>query len=304
MIRFLLVENHKPIEIHQQLCKVYGNQVMSEGGVQQWCIMFKNGRTNVHDEERSGRPTIVTDELVVKINEKIHENRRFTIMEFSLEFPQISRSLLHEIVTEKLGYHKFCARWVPKLLSEDHKKQRMAALLTFLEAYEQDGDSLLDRVVTGDKTWVKHVICETKKQSMEWGHTSSPKRPRKCLQTLSARKIMATVFWDREGVLLVDFLERGSTINSERYCETMKKLRRAIQNKRRGKLSSKVLFFHDNARPHTANRTRELLDHFEWEVFDHPPYSPDLAPSDCHLFPNMKTWLATQRFDDDVELQA
>ena len=45
-----------------------------------------------------------------------------------------------------------------------------------------------------------------------------------------------------------------------------------------------------------ANRTREL--------FDHLPYSPDLAPSDYHLFPNMKTWLATQRFDDDAELQA
>ena len=39
-------------------------------------------------------------------------------------------------------------------------------------------------------------------------------------------------------------------------------------------------------------------------MFDHPPYSPDLAPSDYHLFPNMKTWLATQRFDDDAELQA
>ena len=98
----------------------------------------------------------MTDELVVKINEKIHENCRFTITEFSLKFPQISRSLLHEIVTEKLGYHKFCARWVPKLLSEDHKKKpRMAASLTFLEAYEKDGDSLLDRVVTGDETWVK-----------------------------------------------------------------------------------------------------------------------------------------------------
>jgi len=101
----------------------------------------------------------------------------------------------------------------------------------------------------------------------------------------------------------VDFLERGSTINSERYCETLKKLRRAIQNKRQGKLSSKV-FFHDNARLHTANRTREPLDHFGWEVFDHPLYSPYLAPSDYHLFPNMKTWLATQRFDDDAELQA
>ena len=105
-------------------------------------------------------------------------------------------------------------------------------------------------------------------------------------------------------VLLVDFLERGSKINSERCCETLKKLRRAIQNKRRGKLSSKVLFFHDNARPHTVNRTRELLDHFGWEVFDHPPYSPDLAPSKYHFFPNMKTWLPTQRFDDDAKLQA
>ena len=90
VIRFLLVENHKPIEIHRQLCKMYGNEVMSEGRVRQWCIVFKNGRTNIHDGERSGRPTIVTDELVVKINEKIHENCRFTITEFSLEFPQIS----------------------------------------------------------------------------------------------------------------------------------------------------------------------------------------------------------------------
>jgi hypothetical protein len=122
VIRFLLVENHRPIEIHRQLCKVYGNNVMSEGGVRQWRIMFKNGHTNVHDEERSGRPTMVTDELVTLVNEKIDENRHFTITELTLEFPQISRILLHEIVTVKLGYHKFCARWVLKLLSEDHKK--------------------------------------------------------------------------------------------------------------------------------------------------------------------------------------
>jgi len=113
----------------------------------------------------------VTDELVEKINEKIHENRRFTITDFSLDFPQISRSLLHEIVTEKLGYHKVCARWVPKFLSEDHKKQRIAASLTFLEAYEKDGDSLLDRVVPGDETLVYHVTCETIKKRLWSGKT-------------------------------------------------------------------------------------------------------------------------------------
>ena len=303
VIRFLFAKNMKPIEIHRELCGVYGNKVMTESSVRKWCIQFKNGRTNVHDEEKSGRPSIVTDDLVAEVDEKIRENRRFTITELSQCFPQVSQTLLFEIVTQKLGYHKFFARWVPKLLTDHHKEQRMGAALTFLEAYHRHGDALLDRIVTGDETWVKHVNCETKLQSMEWGHTSSPKKPRKPLQTLSARKIMATVFWDRQGVLLIDFLERGATINSERYCQTLQNLRRAVQNKRRGKLSSKILLVHDNARPHTANRTQELLSSFDWEVFPHPPYSPDLAPSDFHLFPKLKTWLATQRFDKDEELQ-
>ncbi|GFV99419.1 mariner Mos1 transposase [Trichonephila clavipes] len=169
----------------------------------------------------------------------------------------------------------------------------MGAVLTFLEAYDRHGDSLLDRIVIGDETWVRHVNCETKLQSMQWGHTSSPKRSSKCLQTLSPKKIMATVFRDRQGVLLIDFFERGATMNSERYCQTSCNLRRTVQNKRRGKLMSKILFLHDNARPPTANCSQELLNSFKWEVFPHPPYSPDLAPSNFHLFPKMKNWLAT-----------
>lgn len=74
---------------------------------------------------------------------------------------------MHEIVVGKLAYHKFCARWVPKILTEDHKKQRLAAALTFLEDYDKNGNKLIDRIVTGDETWVKHVNSETKRQSME-----------------------------------------------------------------------------------------------------------------------------------------
>ncbi|GBO37160.1 Mariner Mos1 transposase [Araneus ventricosus] len=124
--------------------------------------------------------------------------------------------------------------------------------------------------------------------------TSSSRKPRKCLQTLPARELTSTVFWDRKGMLLVDFPDHGSTINSESYCETLQKLRRAIQNKRQGKLSSKVLCLHDNARLHTSNHTRELLDAFGWDL-----YSPVLAPRGYHLFRTMKTKLATQRFDSE-----
>jgi len=114
---------------------------------------------------------------------------------------------------------------------------------------------------------------------------------------------MATVFWDRKGILLIDFLKRELTINANAYCETVRKLRRAIQNKRRGMLSSETVLLHDNVRPHTAARTAQLLQQFRWEVFDHPPYSPDLAPSDYHLFVHLKKWLASQSFEADDRLK-
>lgn len=103
VIRFLLAKNYRPIDIYRQICDVYGNGIMSESRVRQWCIDFKNGRTKVHDEDRSGRPSLVTDELVVKINEKIRVNRRFTITELSEHFPQILQSLVHEIVVGNAG---------------------------------------------------------------------------------------------------------------------------------------------------------------------------------------------------------
>ncbi|GFY19114.1 HTH_48 domain-containing protein [Trichonephila clavipes] len=69
------------MEIYRQVCEVYRNNVMNESSIKKWCIQFKNGRTNVRDEEKSGRCSIVTDELVAKVDEEIHENHRFTKME-------------------------------------------------------------------------------------------------------------------------------------------------------------------------------------------------------------------------------
>jgi hypothetical protein len=85
---------------------------MNEGTVRQWCRMFKHGQTNVHDEEGSGRPSVVSDDLVHSVDQKICERRHFTISELSCEFPHISCTVVYEIITDGLGCHKFCARWV------------------------------------------------------------------------------------------------------------------------------------------------------------------------------------------------
>ncbi|GFQ92303.1 uncharacterized protein TNCT_390711 [Trichonephila clavata] len=121
----------------------------------------------------------------------------------------------------------------------------------FLQLYHEDGDEFLDRIVTDDETWVSHFSPETKQQSMHWRHSGSPVRT-KFKQRLSVWKVMCKLFWDRKGILLIDFLPRGEAVKADRYCETLWKLRRAIQNKRRGMLTASIVLLHDNARSHTA----------------------------------------------------
>jgi hypothetical protein len=69
------------------------------------------------------------------------------------------------------GYHKFSARWVPKILMSAHKIA--SAFVDFSERYHKDGDEFLNHIVrvTGDETWVSFVNAETKEWSKQWMHT-------------------------------------------------------------------------------------------------------------------------------------
>ncbi len=78
----------------------------------------------------------------------------------------------------------------------------------------------MDRIVTCDETWVHYINPETKRASMQWKHTDSP-RVRKIKQVLSANKMLACVFWDSRGILLVDFIPYGFMVNSKVYCKQL-----------------------------------------------------------------------------------
>jgi hypothetical protein len=105
------------------------------------------GQTNVHDEEQSGLSAISSSDLVQSVDQKISERRHFTISELSREFPRISHSLLYDIVTVRLGHHKFCATWVLKRLTVAYKTQRTATALTLLGQYHKDGDEFFNNIV-------------------------------------------------------------------------------------------------------------------------------------------------------------
>jgi len=182
----------------------------------------------MHDDLQSGRLSVVNEDLVRAVEEKIRENRRFTITSLSLHFPHILLSLLHEIVSDKLEFRKLCAHQVPKMLMEEHKLKWQASTLDFLTQYSEEGVNFLSCVVTGNKTWVSHEAPKSKQQLAEWRHASSPTKM-KFKQTTSTWKIMCTAFWDRKDVLLVDFLPQDSTINAgvvtHKNCDTRSRIR-------------------------------------------------------------------------------
>jgi len=211
---------------------------------------------------------------------------------------RIEHSAVQEMIGS-LGYRKICARCVRHLLTEDHKFQRKAITSEMLQRYQDEGDDFLLSIVTGDESWFHHFDPEMKRQSMEWHHFDSPteKKPK---AMPSAKKVMGTVFWDAERCILIEFLEPGKTINAAHYVQTLLKLHCALCNKCPGR---KVILQHDNAQPHTARLTLGKIENMGWEVLPHPPYSPDLAPSDYDLFGFVKNQMRGQHYKTNEALQ-
>lgn len=299
VIRFLWSEGVPGAEIHRRLSAQYGDSALPRRSVYEWIKKFQHGRTSLKDEERAGRPsTSITDSNVEDARAMILENRRVTIDEMANHF-EISHGSAYDIIHNRLGFRRVCARWVPKELTEEHRNNRVAICQRLLDRHANEGEAFLTRIVTGDETWVHHFSPESKRQSMEWKHPGSPVK-KKFKRQPSAGKVMLTIFWDSQGVIMEHYLERGATVNSVRYSEMLStELKPAIRTKRRGLLSSGVLLLHDNARPHTAIHTRQTLVKLGFTVLEHPAYSPNLAPSDYHLFGPLKDALRGRRFTSD-----
>jgi len=138
---------------------------------------------------------------------------------------------------------------------------------------------------------------------MEWRYSASP-RPKIFLVQKSAAKFLASIFWNQDGILLVDYLPKGQTINAE-YCSSLPvQLKDILKEKRRKRVTKVVLFLHDNAPAHRALATQKKLAYLGFQCLDHPPYSPDLVSSDYRLSPGLKKQLKVRHFSSDAEVIA
>jgi len=109
-------------------------------------------------------------------------------------------------------------------------------------------------------------------------------------------------FWDQDGILRIYYLPKGQTINAEYYSALPLQLKDILKEKRRGKVTKVVLFLHENAPARRALATQKKVAYLGFQLLDHPPYSPDLAPSGYHLFPGLKKQLKGRHFSSDAEV--
>ena len=99
VMRFINAKGECPAEIHKQIVAVYGN-IMNQQIVTKRCCEFSEGRTDVHDEQRSGRQSLMSDNLLQEIEGEIHANQSMTIRELHHIIPEVSKTTIHEAVTD------------------------------------------------------------------------------------------------------------------------------------------------------------------------------------------------------------
>ena len=153
---------------------------------------------------------------------------------------------------------KLSAKWVPRCLNAEQKCQQCQSSEQLLEFFWCNPNDFLSQLVTMDETWLYHYDPETKQQSMEWRHSSSP-CPKKFRVQKSTGKVLASIFWDQDGILPIDHIPKGQTINTEYYSSLLVQVKDILKEKCRGKVTKGVLFLHGNAPTHRALVTQKKL---------------------------------------------
>ena len=301
-IEFLTTKGFSPIGIYSRMKAVYGEMCLDVSTVRRWTRRSREenpSESTVHDQARTGRPLSASDSKhQSRVDQLIRENRHFKQTDISIEIG-ISQERIHHIITNLLRNMKVSARWVLRMLTPQMKLQRVQICRELLAKFDEDGEDFLRQIVTGDESWVHHYDPESKQQSKECRHKTSP-FPKKFKAFSSARKVLLTIFWDSEGVVHSEFLEQGNNVNSTKYVNTPEKLKARLRRVRSEKVS---IIHHDNARPHTSLETHTALDRLGLRTLPHPPYSPDLAPSDFFLFPKLKDYPKSSHYETDEDVK-
>ena len=209
------------------------------------------------------------------------QDRRITVRELADEVG-VSIGSVHTILTADLGLRRVSAKFVPKLLTMEQKQLRLEIAQDMLDCVESDS-IFLNTVITGDESWVYGYDPETKAQSSQWKHSSSP-RPKKAHSNV---KVLLTIFLDSRGVVHHEYAPQGQIVTKQYYERVLCHLCNAVRRKRPDLWAAETWqFHHGNAPAHSLHLIQGFLAKHNIPLIRQAPYFPDMSPCDFWLFPD------------------
>lgn len=280
-------------EACRNLLKVFGEGTVSDRTCRRWFEKFERGDFDLSDQPRSGRPSLIDDDIVKTM---LEQDPFLTSSEIAERLNSAQQTISDHI--RKIGLVWKYSRWVPHELSQKNLDDRVVICTSLLARNKIE--PFLNRMITGDEKWITYENIVRKRAYCEPGKPS----PSTSKPNLTLNKRMLCIWWDIRGPIHYELLKPNEKLNSEKYCQQLDNLKIAVQEKRPAMFNRKdIILHHDNARPHAALGTRQKIAELGWEILSHPPYSPDLAPSDYHLFLSLQNFLNGKKFKNEEDVK-
>lgn len=283
-------------QIFDELCDIYGPQSISVRTVFRWVKAFKAGKLSVKDDARLGRPkTSITKANIAAVKAVVEQDARLSVKDIASS-TGISEGSVQTILKKHLQLRKICARWVPHLLTEEQKKQRLKCARELLKKYKNCNSRVISNLLTGDETWVHMFEPQRRADNKQWKRKDQA-RPCIAKRTISAKKMLYAIFFNSSGPVVQVPCPSGHTVTGRFYKNSvLKKVKKFYNKKRPSKGWSGVHLIHDNASSHRCEDVKAFLASENVHVVNHPPYSPDLSPCDFFLFPRLKKMLSGKKY--------
>jgi len=265
--------------IQQKLHHLLGPNAPHKTFIYKWMNAISNGIETFDDAPRSGRPimheTLSQAVLEMIIDEPFHSTRSIASR------LNVSREKVRCILTNELHLRKFKCRWIPYQLTPLRQKNRVEGAQALLMTLNDP--EMLEKTITGDQAWF-YLDNPFEEQWTESPSDVSTHVKR----TIQSKKVMITVLWGIHGFYLVDPLPDDQTYDSIYFVTLLQRLK-SILNRSGIFEKDCILSLHlDNAKVHRSQYTNEKVTELGFAMLPHPPYSPDLAPSDFFLFGYIK----------------
>ena len=296
VMKFFTRKGLNAIEISKELDNVYKDSAPSNRTVTEWVAEFKDPERAFEDASRMGSPSTITIyENIEAVEWIVTRGRQISMHRLAEEL-----SIIHEIMNNHMGMKKICTRWVPKLLTPIKCVNRVDCCQELLQQSEVNPDNFFDCIVTGDKSWIRHYDPLNQLEAKVWKRLGE-QTPTRLRQERSAGKIMMIIFWDNDGVLPTEYLPRGTTINGSCYASIIERLHSVIVEKGHGKVIRGLLLLHDNAPIGKCKIVQVAIRQVGFIELNHCAYFPDIAPSEYHLFSNLKEFRRDKNLSSDDE---